>query len=106
HLNLPAAISLPIWSSPLTIARDSAVVSTPIAFSIVACAIEPAMSWRHSRQSKEMDSENAATSAPGSPAKRPLRETGEYFFMFLSRGMWGEAEFKSPPILRADRGVA
>lgn len=41
------------------------------------------MSCRHNRQSKEMDSENAATSAAGPLANRPLRETGELFFMRL-----------------------
>ena len=39
------------------------------------------MSCFQSRQSKEIDSENLATSAPGLPANRPLRETGECFFM-------------------------
>ena len=39
------------------------------------------MSCRHSRQSKEMDSVYCATSAPGPPANRPLRETGDVFFM-------------------------
>jgi hypothetical protein len=28
-----------------------------------------------------MDSENAATSAPGPLANRPLRETGDFFFI-------------------------
>ncbi len=35
------------------------------------------MSCRQSRQSKEMDSEKAATSAAGPDAKRPERETTE-----------------------------
>src|SRR5437867_562340 len=35
--------------------------------------MEPRMSWRHSRQSNEMDSVNRATSAPGSPRNLPLR---------------------------------
>ena len=48
----------------------------PIFFSIVAWAIEPRMSWRHSRQSNEMDSVNRTTSASGPPANRLLRETG------------------------------
>ena len=34
-----------------------------------------------SRQSKEMDSVNWATSAAGPAVNRPLRETGEAFFM-------------------------
>ena len=42
---------------------------------------EPRMSCRQSRRSKEMDSVNCATSAAGPPANRPLRETGEIFFM-------------------------
>ena len=42
----------------------------------MAWAMEPWMSCRQSRQSKEMDSVNWATSAAGPPAKRPLRETG------------------------------
>ncbi len=42
---------------------------------------EPRMSCRQSRQSNEMDSVNCATSAAGPPANRPLRETGEIFFM-------------------------
>ena len=80
-VNFPASISLPIASSPFTIARNSAFVSTPIFCSISACAIEPRMSCRHSRQSNEMDSVNRATSAPGPLANRPLRDTGDVFFM-------------------------
>ena len=68
-------------SRPLMMARNSRWVSTPILRSIVAWAIEPGMSCRQSRQSKEMDSVNCATSAAGPPANRPLRETGEVFFM-------------------------
>src|SRR5438094_427846 len=56
----------------------------PIFFSIVAWAIEPRMSWRHSRQSNEMDSVNRTTSASGPPANRLLRETGALFFMRLT----------------------
>jgi len=37
------------------------------------------MSCFHRRQSKEMDSVNCATSAAGPAAKRPLRETGDFF---------------------------
>src|SRR5882672_10485404 len=39
------------------------------------------MSCFHRRQSKEMDSEKAATSAAGPLAKRPERETTADFFM-------------------------
>lgn len=49
----------------------------PIFASISACAFEPRMSWRQRRQSKEMDSEKAATSADGLEANLPERETGE-----------------------------
>ena len=51
---------------------------------MAAWASEPRMSCRQSRQSKEMDSVNCATSAPGPRAKRPLRETGEIFFICWS----------------------
>jgi hypothetical protein len=44
------------------------------------------MSCGQSRQSKEMDSVNRATSASGPAANRPLRETGELFFMIK---IWG-----------------
>src|SRR2546428_4854771 len=70
-------------SSPLTMANCSSLESTPILRSIVAWAMEPRMSWRHGRQSNEMDSVNRATSAPGSPRNLPLRESGELFFMPL-----------------------
>ena len=43
--------------------------------SMRACALEPRMSWRQRRQSKLMDSENAATSADAEAANRPDRET-------------------------------
>ena len=52
------------------------------------------MSCRHKRQSKEMDSENAATSAPGPEAKRPLRDTGD-FFVIKAAGICGETAAKS-----------
>src|SRR6478736_967777 len=81
HLNVPAVISFPILSNPAMMALASALVSTPIFSNIVAWVIEPRMSCFQSRQSKEMDSENAATSAPGPPANRPLRETGDFFFI-------------------------
>ena len=81
HRNLPAAISVPIASSPRRMAPNSARLSNPAARSIVAWALEPRMSCRHSRQSNEMDSVKSATSAAGLPAKRPLRETGEVLFM-------------------------
>src|SRR5216117_3524426 len=70
-------------SSPLTMANCSSLESTPILRSIVAWAMEPRMSWRHSRQSNETDSVNRATSAPGSPRNLPLRESGELFFIPL-----------------------
>ena len=56
------------------------------------------MSCRQSRRSKEMDSVNCATSAAGPPANRPLRETGEVFFMrFASPRMCAQAARKSLP---------
>lgn len=64
-------------------ARNSFLVSTPIFWSIIARAIEPTMSCCHNRQSKETDSVNWVTSVPGARAKRPLRETGELFFILL-----------------------
>lgn len=39
------------------------------------------MSCRQSRRSYEMDSVKRATSSEGPDEKRPLRETGEFFFM-------------------------
>jgi glutamine synthetase type III len=81
HENFPAAISLPIWSRPRMIACSSFFVRTPILQSISAWAIEPRMSCRHRRQSKEMDSVNWATSALTLLAKRPLRETGDLLFI-------------------------
>jgi len=45
--------------------------------------MEPRMSCRQSRQSKETDSVNCATSALISRAKRPLREMGDFFFHAL-----------------------
>src|SRR2546422_10402033 len=68
-------------SSPLTMAICSSRVSTAIFLSIVACAMEPRMSCRHNRQSNEMDSVKRATSAPGAPRNRPLRETGKFVFI-------------------------
>jgi hypothetical protein len=62
-------------------ALNSFFFSTPIFLSIVAWAMEPAMSCFHSRQSKEMDSVNCATSAAGPLANRPLRETGDFWFV-------------------------
>lgn len=49
------------------------------------------MSARHSRQSKETDSEKAATSAAGPLAKRPLRDTGAFLFFFKRREFGPEA---------------
>ena len=95
HWNLPASISRPIASRPFTMARNSALVSTPIFCNIVAWAIEPRMSCCHSRQSKEMDSVNCATSAPGPPANRPLRETGECLFHVQCRRMCVQSPQKS-----------
>ena len=71
----------PMLSSPAMLDLASALVSTPIFCSMVARTIEPRSHCRQSRQSKEMDSENAATSAPGPLANRPLRETGDFFFI-------------------------
>ena len=71
-------------SSPRMMAPASLFDSTPILRSMAAWASEPRMSCRQSRQSKEMDSVNCATSAPGPRAKRPLRETGEIFFICWS----------------------
>ena len=58
-------------------------VDGSIAETLRAWAMEPRMSCRHNRQSNEIDSVNRATSAPGPPANRPLRETGAIFF-FIS----------------------
>ena len=85
HWNLPASISFAMASSPLIIARSSRCVRKPAFRSIVAWAIDPAMSCRQSRRSKEMDSVNCATAAAGPPANRPLRETGVVFFMRFAR---------------------
>ena len=52
------------------------------------------MSCRHKRQSNEIDSENAATSAAGPPAKRPERETGLDFFEPAMRGEFAERRSK------------
>jgi len=71
-------------------------VSTPIFSSIPAWATDPAMSCFHSRQSKEMDSEKAATSAAGPSANLPDRETGEVVFICFKReGICGEHRGKS-----------
>ena len=43
------------------------------------------MSWRHNLQSNEIDSVNWATSGAGPPENRPLRDTGEYDFIELSK---------------------
>jgi hypothetical protein len=43
--------------------------------------MDPSISCRHSLQSNDTDCVKAATSAPGPAAKRPLRETGERFFI-------------------------
>lgn len=67
-------------------AVNSARVSTRIFWSIAACAMEPRMSCCHRRQSKEMDSEKAATSAAGPLANRPEREVMELFFIELRTG--------------------
>ena len=72
-------------SSPRIIARNSRWVRHPASRSIVAWAIDPAMSCRQSRRSNEMDSVNCATAAAGPPVNRPLRETGEVFFMRFAR---------------------
>lgn len=45
------------------------------------------MSCRHNRQSNETDCVNSATSALGPSAKRPLRETGERFFIHPNLGL-------------------
>ena len=43
------------------------------------------MSWRHNRQSNEIDSVNRATSSAGPPEKRPLRDTGTLFLLRFKR---------------------
>ena len=85
HVNLPALICFPMASSPWMIARSSRWVRSPACRSIVAWAIDPAMSCRQSRRSNEMDSVNSATAAAGPPAKRPLRDTGVVCFMRCAR---------------------
>src|SRR3954469_9604894 len=65
-------------------AFNSAGVRMPIFCSMPACAMEPRISWRQSRQSNPMDWVNWATSDAGPDSKRPLRETGdagEVFFI-------------------------
>lgn len=42
-----------------------------------------------------MDSVNFATSAAGPDANRPLRETGEDFFIFIGGKLWGQGREKS-----------
>ena len=46
HSKLPASISASMLCSPATIDARSASLSTPTRASMVACAMEPAMSWR------------------------------------------------------------
>jgi DNA-directed RNA polymerase subunit RPC12/RpoP len=63
------------------------------------------MSCFHNRQSKEMDSVNLATSAAGPLAKRPLRETGEFFALtpkFLTQRR-GDAKSQSVLFLHLSR---
>src|SRR5260370_20251656 len=61
---------------------------------MAACAMDPRMSCRHSRQSKETDSVNRATSADGPAAKRPLRDTGGLFLgrFNVAESAWNESE--------------
>ena len=66
-------------------ACSSRAVSKPTFRSIVACAIDPAISCRQSRQSNEMDSLNLATLGAGPPEKRPLRDTGLDFDSIFKR---------------------
>src|SRR5207244_77149 len=79
--DFPASLSSPIFVNPPTLATLSALVRIPTFSSIVACAIDPMMSCFQRRQSKEIDSVNRATSSAGPVANRPLRETGDFFFM-------------------------
>jgi hypothetical protein len=69
---------------------------------MVAWAMEPWRSCFHSRQSKEMDSVNWATSAAGPLAKTPLRDTGDDFvlttgFVTQTRGLRKESFSRKPP---------
>ena len=81
HSNRPPSISSPIASSARTMHLASALVSTPMPPSMVAWAMEPTRSCRHNRRSNEIDSVNLATSCPGPLLNRPLRDTGDDFFI-------------------------
>src|SRR5688572_8449044 len=97
HWNLPSEISRAMALSTPVMSLNSALVSKPTLCSMVACAMEPRISCSHSRQSNEMDSVNAATSAEGPDLKRPLRETGLDFFMPLPDRIWRLEMRKSRP---------
>src|SRR5437016_588342 len=76
-------------------ASNSFFFSTPILRNIDACAIEPRISYSQSRQSKEMDSVNFATSWSGPVAKRPLRETGFDSFTLNDGAVRNRAVFRN-----------
>src|SRR5260221_546532 len=92
HRNWPSAISGQMASNPSWMDSSSAWVNKPAFCSIVAWATEPRMSCRQSRQSKEIDSVNRATSAAGPLENRPLRETGDFLFISSAVFVFAGAE--------------
>src|ERR1051325_11564118 len=81
----------------------SAFVSRPIFSSMVACAMEQRTSCRQSRWSKEIDSENAATSAAGPLANRPLLERGFFKARDFREGVMGGQMERSSEARRKER---
>src|ERR1019366_2176515 len=73
NLNLPASISRSMARKPLPIRAASAREINLTFASMLACAIEPRMSWRNSRRSNGSDAVNASTSGRRPLAKRPRR---------------------------------
>jgi hypothetical protein len=84
HLNLPAVISLPMASRPRTMAVIPFWSARRFCGASSAWAMEPRMSCRQSRQSKEMDSVNCATSAAGPRVKAAAAGDGR--FLVLAHG--------------------
>src|SRR4051812_38301532 len=69
---VPASISWPISLSPATIFSRSAGAIRPAFSSAAECAIDPSISPRQSRQSKETDSEYFCTRRAVCSVKRPF----------------------------------
>src|SRR5271168_3745550 len=72
-LNLPVSISLSMVRKPLVICIASLREMSFTFASMLACAIEPRMSWRKSRRSNGSDAVNASTSGRRPAANRPRR---------------------------------